>query len=281
MTGHNLQIHPKIDGTQKRPDFRATDTSTRTAILECKVVTETPEDEAAEESRFADILDAIETKVETPDFFLMVDRKGVIRQPIDCGRLCRKITDWLGGLNYAWKGLPVFEYRDKKNPRFFLEIKPHHKRPSDRGKSGVRTIIALPIVAGFVVSHTDICKAIRRKAGRYGQVSLPFVIIVNCIGQMADIEEIQEAIYGSEGLWPSGRKEHTRVSAVLACLHLFPWSIAKADVRLYHNPHAAHPYDGPLTMLPQAWLRNGQTEMADGKHPREIFGLSESWPSDG
>lgn len=69
-----------------------------------------------------------------------------------------------------------------------------------------------------------------------------------------------------------------RVSAVLAVHHLLPWSVARADALLFHNPNAAIPYSGALNALPRARLESGQINELHGTHPRAWFGLSESWP---
>ena len=96
--------------------------------------------------------------------------------------------------------------------------------------------------ACWVTSHIDIAKAIEESHTRR-RMAFPFVIAVNCTGPWTDWEEIRDSIFGDEGLWPSAHRAlFRRVSPVLAVHHLLPWSVARADAWLFHNPNAAIPY---------------------------------------
>jgi hypothetical protein len=174
--------------------------------------------------------------------------------------------------------LPVLEI-PHNGALFFVE--PIAKKESARGKAGVRPLGVLGASGEWVTSHLEIANALKRKAGRYGKVSQPYVIAINCLGPHCDWEEIRDGVYGDEGLWPN--VEHpvfTRVSAVVAVHHLLPRSITRAGVVLFHNPNAAYPYSGPLTALPQVSVNSGRPTIVDGTHPREWFGLKEIWPTE-
>ena len=135
--------------------------------------------------------------------------------------------------------------------------------------------------ACWVTSRFEIGDSIRKKAKRYGDPKLPYVVVVNCIGVHADQEEIREALYGRDGVWsPKTSPLFTRLSGVATIHHLFPWSVPRADICLFHNPHASFPYASTLTALPQARLIDGNIDKSDGIHPRESFGLAMAWPKD-
>jgi len=162
-----------------------------------------------------------------------------------------------------------------------LTVEPIAKKGSARGKPGVRPIGIRVPEACWVTSRAKICGSIRKKASRYGELKLPYIVVINCIGAYADWEEIREALYGADGLWHSPtHPSFTRLSGVIAIHGLFPYSVPRAEICLFHNPHASFPYRSTLTTLPQARLNNGNFEMSSGVHPREALGLSAVWPHD-
>ena len=77
-----------------------------------------------------------------------------------------------------------------------------------------------------------------------------------------------------DGAWvgPMGSR-YSRVSAVLIAVHLRPWSINDAVVRLYHNPRAEFEYKSVLTRLNQARLRDGVMRKIEGDSLADILEL--------
>jgi hypothetical protein len=127
----------------------------------------------------------------------------------------------------------------------------------------------------MVTSHNEIRETVRDKAGRYGTPNRPYIVVVNCLGELADEEEIHGAMFGHSGLWRNAdNPTHTRVSAVLSLHHLLPWSIAVASARLFQNPHATFPYSGTLATLPQTTYNSE----VDGIRPCEAMHVDPNWP---
>ena len=150
--------------------------------------------------------------------------------------------------------------------------------------------------------RTPLRDAILGKAGRYGDLGMPYIIAVNDLDLIDDID-IMDALFGQEqytcfysdenpkapvftqmsripnGAWvsPYG-KRNTRVSGVLVVSRFRAWNTPRASVRLYHNPWAAMPYRSALTRLPQAIPCDGHMEMITGELVADLLQLSETWP---
>lgn len=283
-SGHTVVPHPTLLGTTKRPDFLASGSS-GDVIVEAKVVTEATNEERARDARLRAFYAAIDERIKSPDYFLSLDVDGACTEPIPFASWCRKLQIWLDGLDYdeivligrrgTFHQLPVLEI---EHDDAIFRARPIAKNEAARGKTGARPLGVLGGGAEWVTSHFTIAEALSRKARRYGALTQQFVIAINCLGPYCDWEEVEEGIYGSEGPRSTAPRLSPRVSAVLCGLHVLPWSFTRAEVCLFHNPNATFPYVGPLTSLPQTIRDSGKTTTSKGRHPREWFGLNESWP---
>jgi hypothetical protein len=197
------------------------------------------------------------------------------------------------------QALPRWPY---EHDGWIITFYPIPKRPGLRGKGCVRPIGGLSYMDGFVDSSTPIRKAITAKAGRYGDLELPYVIAVNALDEASvDVIDIMNALFGEEkcivssgedggisgagitrvpnGAWTSeSGPRNTRVSAVLLAVLLYPWTVGSAVVRLIHNPWARRPYSSPLTCLPQGIPEDSAIKWLEGKSLHELLGLVPKWP---
>ncbi|MCD0458621.1 hypothetical protein [Roseiconus lacunae] len=279
-THHTVAFHPSLPGTTKRPDFLVTDNAGNEAIVECTVATEDSDADRAAQARLNTLYDSI-NRVKCDDVFLALRIAGTPDTPVPGRRWRRSIQQWVDALDY--EGLlamgPV--PNDADLPRLDLEhdgvhvtIKPIPKKPSARGK-GQRPIGIQSFQGCTITSHNEIRDTVREKAGRYGTMTRPYIVVVNCLGPLADEEEIHGAMFGFSGIWRNvDNPTHTRVSAVLAFQQLLPWSIAVVSARLFQNPDPSFPYTGPLVTLPQSTCDSD----VEGLHPREIVQVDKDWP---
>lgn len=135
------------------------------------------------------------------------------------------------------------------------------------------------------------------KAGRYGQLGLPYIIAMNALDPV-DQDDILDALFGQEqytltfsetdrsqptnaqmsrkpnGVWtsPAGPR-YTRVSGLLVATRFSIWDIAQASVRLYHNPWAEKPYSSRLARLSQAIPEGNHLTFFEGGSLASILGL--------
>ena len=279
-TRHTVTFHPALPDTSKRPDFLATDASGNESIVECTVATEDSDADRAAQSRLNTLCDSI-NRVKSDDVFLNLRIDGTPNTPVSGRRWRKDIQRWVDSLDYEALLAMGPSPNHAALPRLELEhdgvhvtIKPIPKKRSARGK-GQRPIGIQSFQGCMVTSHNEIRETVRDKAGRYGLMSRPYIVVVNCLGPLADEEEIHGAMFGHSGIWRDvDNPSHTRVSAVLALHHLLPWSIAVASARLFKNPNAVLPYAGPLGTLPQTTCN----EDVDGTHPREALQVDADWP---
>ena len=279
-TGHDVRFHPEPPDTTRRPDFLAVAQDGSQTVVECTVATEDSDGERAAQARLNTLYNSI-NGVSSPDVFLDLRIAGTPNSCVPGSRWRKQIQDWVNALDYEalLRMGPI--PNDDKLARLELDhdglsvtIKPIPKKRSARGKPG-RPIGLQSFEGCMVTSHNQIRETVRDKASRYGAMQCPYVVVVNCLGEHADEEEIHGAMFGYSGLWSNPtRAAHTRVSAVLAIQHLLPWSIAVAEARLFHNPNAKFPYVGALASFPQTTY-NSET---DGIHARIAMRVDAAWP---
>lgn len=137
-----------------------------------------------------------------------------------------------------------------------------------------------------VDSVTSILRKGREKVARYGAPQLPYVIAINAINRMVDDVDVEDALYrdadGSVGMGPTcgGVLDHRRsqwVSAVLVTMSQ-AHNLERESARLYLNPFAAMPVEGPITQLPLARRDGSEWLTESGRSLRDILGLAPHWP---
>jgi hypothetical protein len=120
-----------------------------------------------------------------------------------------------------------------------------------------------PIRALYPDDRSAIVDVSKRKAKRYGELDLPFVLAVNVVRITTSQREFNEALFGGEairlaspdseesepvrrpnGLWygPQGFR-NGQVTAVLASLRLHAWNVAREQPQLWVHPDAPSPAD--------------------------------------
>lgn len=143
-------------------------------------------------------------------------------------------------------------------------------------------------------------KKLDEKAKRYGSVDRPYVVAVSPESLFVDDVEICDALFGGEpatvvtltgfgtgfereireeGAWRGQSAPRNRaISAALMCVRLSPWSVARAELRLYHNPWAERPYAGEVNRLAQAVVEGGAIKRLPGQAIAEILRIPPNWP---
>lgn len=271
-TGHSIAFHPEVAGSSKRPDFLALGGDGDESVVECTLVSEESNDDRSADARLNSVFDAI-NKVDCPNFFLKLRVLGKPDTPVPGRKWRQHIQSWAARFDHELVATddPVLELRHA-GLRLSVSLIPRKQSADGRAH---RPIGVQSYGAAWAASQEDLCKTIRDKASRYGRMVRPYVIVLNCIGDLIDDEDIRDSIYGRNGLWRSmERPAHTRVSAVLVLRHLFPWSINCMTARLFHNPNAIHPYVGKLSLLPQSTL----TTDLDGCKITSAIGVDPEWP---
>lgn len=303
--GLHPQIHPTLPFIARHPDFLIESSNKKSFYMEVVVASNMSEDEYAARARMDVVYDSI-NRLDSPNFFIGMDIQGVPQTPPPAGPTRSFLSKNLAGLDpdqmmkLLRSGLDAlphwhYEYGDWK-----IDFYPIPKSTEARGKPGTRPIGLQFYGPQFMDSRAAIREALCTKAGRYGDLTLPYVVAVNALDRSTDSTAIMEALFGKEkylidlsrpktsdlkmtrelnGVWTSkSGPRYTRLSAVLVAIGLSPWNLPRANVRLYHNPWANLPYNSQLTLLPQAVPFTGHIELVEGKSLSSVFDLPYEWP---
>jgi hypothetical protein len=300
-----VEIHPEINTTfAKHPDFLVKSKENEDFYLEAVVVAVESEKKEAARLRMNVVRDVL-NQMSSPNFFIGINLRGYpdtsppvrnIRsflqkhlEGLDPDKLSQ--IQELGGL----KALPHWLYEHKG---WEIEFYPIPKSTKIREEIGVRSIGMEFHDFQLIDSITPVKKALLGKAGRYGNLNLPYVIAVNTVGLHVDDIDIMNVLFGTEqyvfnsgskkeklnrkldGLWTSNcGPRYTRVSAVLVA-SVSPSNLANANICLYHNPWAEKKYNSILISLPQAVpvLKDNIIKRKEGESLTRIFNLSSEWP---
>jgi hypothetical protein len=307
--GCQVTLHPAVPDGSRTPDFLAESLNGERFYIEATVATDESAAEAGARARMNAVYDVLDRSIDSSDFFLWLVVKGEPATPPPASRLASFLTDRLAELDpdevarlYESKGTDAIPRWHFERDRWRIEFRAIPKKPEARDKPGVRPIGMRSTEYRWVDHRTAIRDSIIKKAGRYGELDLPYVVAVNAI-KLVDEIDIMEALFGKEqyivavsgngpsepvqaemsrladGAWISQQgPRYTRVSGVLLATRLSPWNIPRAYLCFYHNPWAQKPYQSALTRLPQAVPRDGRMRRVEGESVSAILGLAPSWP---
>ena len=301
--GCQVTLHPTVPNVTRAPDFLAESPDGERFYIEATIATNQSATEAAAQARMNDVYDVLNRHVYSPDFFLWVEIEGVPTTPPPAKEIASFVNRHLAELNPdeitrlyesgRVEGIPQWPF---EHGGWKIEFRPIPKKPEARGKPGVRPIGVQSTGVQLVDYRTPIREAITKKAGRYGNLDLPYVVAVNVLESIDEID-VMEALFGKEqftivfspsrpvepvdirmsrlpdGAWvKADGPRYTRVSAVLLATELYVHNIPRANLRLYHNPWAQRPYQSVLTRLPQAVPKDNRMEYIEGESSEVIFG---------
>lgn len=293
------EIEPTVPGSNHRPDFLVRSADGQRFYLEAVVPSCISVEEAGAERRLEEALAAID-QVDSSDFFLSVFTDGLPSEPIAVAGLRQTVQQWVNRLNYdavkaAWDtetALPAFE-ETYFGVRVRVEPIP---RLRTRGALRNRAIGVRMGGVQLVEDHRSIHDAVVKKANRYGNLDLPFVVAVNAMGAFSKEDHAALALFGSEkiainqdgdirlgraldGVWfgPHGPRKRS-VSAVLSTERLTPWSLSQRRARFFLNPWALRSF-APAIGVDLRRVQDNRLVEEQGRSVREVLGISEDWPN--
>jgi hypothetical protein len=301
-TGHTVVTHPPLQsGLATHPDYLAQHPSATDCYVEVRVSSDKSAAEAANDRMMGDLYDAID-RSPLVDYRVWLER---IEFPPSKRPSARKFIEFLHNsvakLDYDEvvehaDSLPRLEYREGEA---VIEVCLIPLRRDRQPRARERTIGAFPTKTRWGSSADAIRKALKSKGGKYGRLPASFIIAVNSLSEWGTGErEAINALYGSEAVLWSGESPNvelarnadgfwlgrsgpqgTRVSAVLIG-SVNPYNLHVAEPRLYLNPWAELPYDGPLLCLPQTNVTGGRIKRVGGHTLRDLLQITEPWPGE-
>lgn len=291
----NIIIHPNIPGTERTPDFKGT-LGTSEIVFEVKNFLD------SDNPRIEEFCDNINEKYSTTGYMLDLSFEGDFDDPISVRKFIKFANEKAKQLDLntlrAQAGnfdqLPtwIFPCGDDR-----IHVTPIPCR--DLEKTYKSAVVPNPHSA-YIVDHAGtLRKRLKKKATRYGELNMPYIIALNFEeGFLHDIDTTQ-ALFGTEqfifskqqnsepdfsrvndGLWADQR--NTRVSGVLIINRADPWSFWQRTPVLWLNPWAAYPLDttqinGILTVK-KVNRETGRLECIKGKCFSDLLGVDkEKW----
>jgi hypothetical protein len=304
--GYSIEVHPpNPSGARTHPDFFAYGRGGAGLYVEATFTGDESDAEAAAQARINRAYDAL-NRIDSADFFLHPEDHGSPATPVPM-RFRAEVARFLMEQDYercvqlfaagGFAALPTGRF---EHDGWTVTYSPIPKKKSARGQPGLRPIAVTGPAEPYRLDNvTALRTAVRRKAGKYGNLDQPLIIAVNAASQRLSDYWVMAALFGSEcavtrggvkevarvpdGVWTGiGGPQRQRVSAVLIASSLSPWSVAKQPITLYHHPWAHRPCLDALAELPQAVPSNDRTrvELRKGMAPHTLFELSEDWPGD-
>ncbi len=290
----DICIHPEIQGTEKRLDFRA-NVSGQDLYVEVRNSAET------DNPRIQGFCDGVNAKCQTKGFMLDLSFEGDFDAPVSVGEFDSFVqknaaTLKLSELNRIINQdgpdrLPVWIFNHGTD-RIHVTLVPC-KEPD---KLYDRPIGSLSPHDVYVLEHAKtLRRKLKKKASRYGVLNAPYVIVANFEDGFLEDIDIAQALFGDEvfidyrngkglefsrennGLWAVDR--NTRVSGVLIFNRVDPWSFWQRVPSLWLNPVAAHTLDRTFF---DGWLKihdvvpsTGRLIKTQGTDFAHILGLDE------
>jgi hypothetical protein len=280
----------------RAPDFLVEAPDGNRFYLEATIAWGTLAADAGADQRLREVLQVIDD-IDSPDFFLSFHHRGAPRRQVSLGTLRRTVQAFVEGLDYdairsdleSNRHTPVFQ-ADAEGTRITIEVVPKHHR----GTSG-RAIGGRMLAGGQINAHEAISAALRRKAGRYGDLGLPYIVAVNALETFADGDSVTDALFGTEAVQvgPNGHRfvrnpdgvwqgaagpTNTRLSGVLSVARLSAWDIGQRSLTLTLNPWAANPLPTlPLGVAVKS-VQDDRLVSTASSSLSQLFGLPEGWP---
>lgn len=296
--GFKLIPHPNVEGTTKQPDFLVSGNSIE-FYLEAKHASDLSEQNNSVDKRKSLLYDEI-NKIESPDFFLHINELRIkTEQQPSAKKIIQHIKNDLLSHNhrevkeifekFEFDQCPKIKYSDDKVD-IVISILPKVLYPSDKVED--RAIGVYPVETTWGGAQYAIKKAIINKAGRYGNLNLPYLICINSTSRSGtDTEDVFNALFGSSQIslhtYKSSRAYDgvfinskgpifTRVSGILVT-NVYPSNLHIANHWLVKHPFASRELNFDSINLSRIEVLNNKIESIEGYNIKDILGISDDW----
>lgn len=295
--GCSLEVHPLIESANNhKPDFLVTTKSGEQFYLEARVASQKSPEEAATEELYNRMIHFI-ANMDSPDFFINVNVIKMPSQPIPRAKILEIINILRNNItpedlenqyldSHQWKNIKS-EILIHGSGSIEFSLLPKNKtalKPDSRSIG----IMMKPLRVND--SPETILKAIKKKAGRFKNLQLPYVVALDAKMWGILPEDINHILYSGGGLFTGhnpldkiwngeSKPPYTRVTSVWFTLRMSLTSLPQTKVIQYLNPWASKPLKETFPEFGSfSLMRQGSIEHTSGKTLAEIFGLPPNWP---
>jgi hypothetical protein len=295
--GYSLEIHPKLNGTLRSPDFLVRTNEAVEFYLETAVVSYRSQKEVAATARQEQLYDQLNKLIVSEDFFIGIDHDYPPHIPIPTKPIADMISKEIAKLD-ADVISKQLKSKSAEAPSIWIETNGWKARffffPKSKKNRGASSRGPLAMFSrGFhKVDYRSALKlTLQNKAIAYGSLEKPYIVAVNALEPIDDID-ITEALFGQEsflieftdsppekvefqrkrnGIWTSSSgPTHNHVSAIIIGNNLRAWNLENNVLRVYHNPWAKNPIPNIYHRLPYANQLNGKYIQFEGETPLSI-----------
>lgn len=301
--GCDVEVEPQLpDG--KTPDFLVREPDGRQFYLEASISKGLADDQVPRDNIKNAVRDCI-NGLESPQYFIGLRFAEEGREEAGLAKLIEQFAkDCLHSLetsSYTSLESVIESGRVFRNSDWIIELYfTPRKRPVESATNN--TLGIETIWAGFNETPRQLMAKVKKKAVRYRDLPIRYIVAVNSQPHIANTRSFSEALYGKlatsqiydldgssrievehEGglFWNDHGVAHTNVSGVLGCIRVCPWNLASRELCLYHHPDPGIPMEGILQQLPQAYLLTQpsfKVHRKSGITVRELLELPKSWP---
>ncbi|MDX8032972.1 hypothetical protein SK803_22365 [Lentzea sp. BCCO 10_0856] len=303
--GYEVECHPSVAGTSRKPDFLAVGNGHSFYVEACRVF----DRDAGTPVRNVKgvVLDAI-NNLGVSEIFLAVniERAGSGAPPIRAMK--RDILTWVTGLDVdeinAYKiggndrrGSPSMVWR-RDDWVVYIHALPRSQKSRERASGGTLGVI----MEGFRISDDvrPILVALKGKGSAYGKFDRPYLVAVGTDSWSYSEEDMEHALYGAmheagefdenkvwrswevrgeDGFWGGPlNPRYTGVVGVLAVHACHPWNWADRTPTYWGNPFAVGSIPVPNCWRNVSFL-NGAVALNEATEPARLsLGLPSPWP---
>lgn len=294
-----LAIEPKLEHTDKSPDFLVENAKGERFYVEAVQASGRSNQDVAAQARLSTALSAIDS-TPSPLHFLDLKVTGSPTKPLSTKKLKAGLKSWIAGLpaDETVRQASPFVW-EEHGAKIQLTGWPRNK-PDENGRAiGVRRS---PVMR--IDPSQEIRPALKKKASRYGKLDHPYLVVLNALSkhhsELAVIDallgteyvrlskgpngkEIVEELRRPDGIWygpPDGQPQNTRVSGVLALMRIDPWNFASKTGLLIPHPWAEKPLPELGLGTSEFTLAGNQYQRKEGKPMHELVGLPAVWPEE-
>lgn len=302
--GFLITIHPKLENSNKRPDFLIEKDRVQ-SYVEAKVCYDKSQEEMAFDRRKNQFFDNL-SKVRIKGFLLRIaelvfktTKQPSVKELISViEKRVEKLDPEILTLEmekFGFDGCPNIDF---ENPDFKITIQPIPLIESQRNKISKNPIGMFPIEMFWGGGKDALRDSVLKKAKRYGKFKIPYLICINALGhKTTDKIDVENAIWGSlkytfsdykniengtmsresDGIFfNSGKKKLTNVSGVFVS-KVFPSNVPNAKYWIYENPFAVNKFDFEKLNLIYNYIENKEQDGLTGENLDEVFGISKQW----
>lgn len=273
--GYAMKLHPDVgEGMTTRPDFLVIRDGEPFMYFEATLVLPSASQQATV-ARQAQIEDAID-QLNLQDFFvgMVIQTEGASSPSTNAiGSFVRASVATLDADDLLECQHARFSY---VADGWSIEFRFIPKKQEARSKSGTRSLGITSTPHGPMDPQTAIKTKLKGKASKYGKLSLPYVIAIDCLHDFLEVIDVDAALFGDEEFiirsdggattsrrrqngfwWGRNGRTNRRVSAVLCVDHLVPWTVGSSNPELWHNPFAEKPIAAQAWRGPQ-WIPDSE-----------------------